>query len=78
MTQRYHLARAVTLCRQAGVNADGVGAPCDGCSLRLYTNAVREYFACTKAAWDAWRDWPPAVRSPASTAVADALARARS
>jgi vancomycin permeability regulator SanA len=78
VTQRYHLARAVTLCRQAGIDADGVGAACDGCSLRLYTNAVREYFACTKAAWDAWRDRPPAVNSPASTAVADALARARS
>lgn len=78
VTQHYHLARAVTLCRQAGIDVDGVGADCDGCSLRLYTNAVREYFACTKAAWDAWRDRQPAVSSPASTAVVDALARARS
>ena len=78
VTQRYHLARAVTLCRQAGIETDGVGAPCDGCSVRLYTNSVREYFAGTKAAWDAYRDRPPAVSSPPSAAVADALARARS
>ncbi len=78
VTQRYHLGRAVTLCRRAGIDADGVGAPCDGCSARLYTNALREYFACTKAAWEAFRGRPPAVVSPPSTAVADALARARS
>ncbi len=77
VTQRYHLARAVALCRQAGIDADGVGAPCEECSPRVVTNAIREYFACTKAAWDAWRDRPPALSSPASTAVADALARAR-
>jgi vancomycin permeability regulator SanA len=77
VTQRYHLARAVTLCRQAGIDTDGVSAHCDGCSARLYLNAVREYFACTKAAWEAYRDRPAAVASPPSTAITDALARWR-
>jgi vancomycin permeability regulator SanA len=73
VTQRYHIARAVTLCRQAGIDTDGVAAHCDGCGPRLLTNGVREYFACTKAAWEAWRDRPPAVSSPPSTEVAEAL-----
>jgi vancomycin permeability regulator SanA len=79
VTQRYHLARAVTLCRQAGIDTDGVGARCDGCWWTTLANkSVREYFACTKAAWEAYRDRPPAVSSPPSTEVADALARVQS
>ncbi len=75
VTQGYHLARAVTLCRQMGIDADGVDAGCVDCrQSTLANNAVREYLACTKAVWDTWRDRPPAVTSPASTEVADALA----
>jgi vancomycin permeability regulator SanA len=76
VTQRYHLGRAVTLCRRAGIDADGVGARCEGC--RWWTqagNSVREYYACGKAAWEAYRDRPPAIISPPSTEIADALAR---
>jgi vancomycin permeability regulator SanA len=78
VTQAYHLPRAVTLCRQAGIDADGVAARCDGCeNYQLVSNAMRDYLACTKAAWDVWRRRPPGVTSPPSTAVADALARLR-
>jgi vancomycin permeability regulator SanA len=77
VTQPYHLARAVALCRHVGVDAEGVGARCDGCvSLNLARNAVRDYFACTKAALDALRDRPPAVQSPPDRAVTAALAAA--
>jgi vancomycin permeability regulator SanA len=76
VTQPYHLARAVALCRQVGIDADGVGARCDGCtSLNLVRNSVRDYFACSKAVLDALRDRPAAVSSPPSAAVAEALAR---
>lgn len=76
VTQDYHLARAVALCRQAGIDTDGVGARCDGCGINLPRNIVRDYFACTKAALDSYRDRDPVVLSPPSPAVADALARA--
>ena len=75
VTQPYHLARAVALCRHVGIDADGVGARCDGCmSLNLAKNALRDYFACSKAAWETMRDRRPAVESPPSRAVAEALA----
>ncbi|MFF5069780.1 vancomycin high temperature exclusion protein [Micromonospora olivasterospora] len=74
VTQSYHLARAVTLCRQLGLDVDGVTARCPGCGRALLVEkAVRDYFASGKAAWDAVRRRPPAVRSPADPAVADAL-----
>jgi vancomycin permeability regulator SanA len=77
VTQPYHLSRAVTLCRHVGIDADGVGARCDEClSLNLARNSLRDYFACSKAAWDAFRDRPPAVESPPSDAVTVALATA--
>jgi vancomycin permeability regulator SanA len=73
VTQAYHLPRAVALCRQAGLDVDGVAARCDGCGLNLVRNAVRDYFASTKAAWDAFTDRPPAVDSPPSTEIMDDL-----
>jgi vancomycin permeability regulator SanA len=76
VTQSYHLRRAVTLCRTLGLDADGVPARCDGCgSALLAEKAVRDYFASGKAAWDAVRERPPAVTSPASPAVRDALSK---
>jgi vancomycin permeability regulator SanA len=74
VTQSYHLSRAVALCRRVGLDADGVAARCDGCSLTVLAGkAIRDYFACAKAAWDAVRRRPPAVHSPTSQAVHDAL-----
>ncbi len=76
VTQGYHLARAVMLCRQAGIDTDGVGARCEECrATTLAVNSVREFFACSKAAWEAWDDRPPRVSSDPSTDVSDALAR---
>ena len=73
-TQAYHVSRAVTLCRRAGIDADGVTAGCDGCSAALLASkAARDYFASGKAAWDAVRGRPPAVTSPPSLQVRDAL-----
>ncbi|RUL91506.1 YdcF family protein [Verrucosispora sp. FIM060022] len=74
VTQSYHLSRAVTLCRQLGVDADGVPARCTGCGTGLLLEkAVRDYFASGKAAWDAIRNRPAAVDSPAHSGVTDAL-----
>ncbi|MGC4818509.1 SanA/YdcF family protein [Micromonospora sp. DT63] len=74
VTQSYHLSRAVTLCRHLGLDVDGVTARCDGCGPGLLARkAVRDYFASGKAAWDAVRGRPPAVRSSVSPAVRDAL-----
>ena len=78
VTQAFHLSRAVALCRHAGIDADGVAARCDGCvSLNLVRNALRDYLACTKAAWDVISDRSPAVSSPPSSAVTDAIANAQ-
>jgi vancomycin permeability regulator SanA len=74
VTQGYHLARAVELCRRLGVDAEGVVARCEGCSkVTLAREQVRDFFAAGKAWWDVARGRPPAVTSPASTAVTDAL-----
>jgi len=76
VTQQYHLARAVTLCRHAGIVTDGVEARCDGCYFStLAQNKVREYFAYTKAAWDAGTNRAPAIASPPSSAITDALGK---
>jgi vancomycin permeability regulator SanA len=76
VTQAYHLARAVALCRRLGVEAEGVVARCDGCSREtLAREHVRDYFAAGKAWWDLARKRPPAVTSPTSSAVPDALRR---
>jgi vancomycin permeability regulator SanA len=75
VTQPYHLPRAVTLCRSMGIDATGVGARCDGCELgQLAYNATRDYFAASKAALDLMRGRPPAVTSPPSSAITQALA----
>lgn len=76
VTQPYHLARAVALCRHVGIDAHGVGARCDGClSVNLVLNGLRDYFACSKAALDALGDPRPGIESPTSGAVTEALAR---
>ncbi|MGI5186298.1 SanA/YdcF family protein [Dactylosporangium sp. CA-152071] len=74
VTQAYHLSRAVTLCRQVGIDTDGVNARCDGCAAGLLASkAVRDYFASGKAAWDAVRARPPAVTSPPNPQIRDAM-----
>ncbi len=74
VTQSYHVSRAVALCRHLGLDVDGVTARCSGCSTWLIVRkGARDYLASSKAAWDAVRRRPPAVRSPVSPAVQDAL-----
>lgn len=75
-TQNFHLYRAVTLCRHVGIDAAGVPAGCDACSLgTLIRNRSRDALASVKAAVDAARDRPPAIESPPSRAISDILAR---
>jgi vancomycin permeability regulator SanA len=73
VTQSYHLARAVALCRHLGVDTAGVGARCECSALTLARNATRDYFASSKAALDAIRDRDAAVTSPPDDAVQRAL-----
>jgi vancomycin permeability regulator SanA len=74
VTQSYHLSRAVVLCRRLGLDVDGVAARCAGCGATLLAEkAVRDYFACGKAAWDTMRRRPPAVSSPERQDVHTAL-----
>jgi vancomycin permeability regulator SanA len=74
VSQRFHLPRAVTLCRGLGVDADGVPARCDDCrTSTLALNRVRELPAAWKAALDRLRDRSPAVMSPRSDQVTTAL-----
>jgi vancomycin permeability regulator SanA len=61
ITQRFHVSRAVALCRSAGLDAHGVGddslAAFPGKTL---VSSVREFVASGKAFWDAvvWRPDP--------------------
>jgi vancomycin permeability regulator SanA len=67
VSQRFHLPRAVTLCRSMGIDADGVAARCDGClDSTLAKNRAREIPAAWKAVLDRVRNRPPAVTSPAT------------
>ena len=46
VTQNFHVARAVTLCRAWGIDVIGVIAPCEQCSvLSLLRNQLREALA---------------------------------
>ncbi|WP_347957620.1 SanA/YdcF family protein [Gordonia aichiensis] len=46
VTQNFHIARAVTLCRAWGIDVLGVVAPCDECSVpSLIRNQLREALA---------------------------------
>jgi vancomycin permeability regulator SanA len=76
VTQRFHLPRAITLCQHLGIESAGVDAGhCTGCQLRTRVwNPTREYAARGKAVLDTLSGRGPAVTSPPSHAVADALA----
>jgi vancomycin permeability regulator SanA len=64
VTQGFHLARAVTLCRYLGIDAHGVTAGCTGCRrVTVVRNTVRDWLAAPKAAYDAVSGRPPAVAS---------------
>ncbi|MBU3060986.1 YdcF family protein [Nocardia sp. NEAU-G5] len=49
VTQPRHAARAIALCRGAGIDADGVDAYCDCKRTTLVRNNIREWLAAPKA-----------------------------
>ncbi len=53
VTTRFHLRRAVALCRRAGIDAYGVGhdAAAEGLRRVSARGARREFLATTKAFW---------------------------
>ncbi|TCB97722.1 hypothetical protein E0H26_11885 [Micromonospora zingiberis] len=74
VTQQFHLARAVTVCRHVGVDAVGVGDE----TAREYGRtwqfaAAREYGAGVKAALDVLSGRDPVHLGPRETGVHDAL-----
>jgi len=72
VTQEFHLPRAVFLCRQAGIDADGVA---DEHRIVTTTPVLREIPAATKAAWDAIWQPDPRHLGPVEDDVAVALSR---
>jgi vancomycin permeability regulator SanA len=75
ISQDFHLPRAVTLCRQLGIDADGVSAPVNLGTFRVrWRNRIREVFADAKAVIDVVRHRPPAVSTPRTNALTEAAA----
>jgi vancomycin permeability regulator SanA len=64
VTQAYHLARAVALCRVVGIGADGMGGTTQRFPTAWHRGAVREYPAQVKAAWDALTRPEPTFLGP--------------
>ncbi|MBP2330978.1 vancomycin permeability regulator SanA [Kibdelosporangium banguiense] len=71
VTQSYHLPRAVALCRNLGIEADGVAATCDCTVFSLAKNRVREWLATVAAVPEAIRNRSPAVASTPDGSVLD-------
>ncbi|MFI2709786.1 vancomycin high temperature exclusion protein [Micromonospora sp. NPDC018662] len=74
VTQSFHLPRAVALCRQAGIETNGVGDD----TVRRFAeqwrvSATREYGACVKAAVDVLSGRDPVHLGRRETGVDDAL-----
>jgi SanA protein len=69
VTQPYHLPRAVALCRNLGVDADGVYATCDCTVFSLAKNRFREWLATVDAVREAIWNRAPAVSSPPDNAL---------
>lgn len=74
VTQSFHIARAVTLCREVGIDAAGVG---DDSARRFRwawtRGSVREQFAAVKAAYDVATRRDPVFLGPHEPGVDDAL-----
>jgi vancomycin permeability regulator SanA len=70
VSQSFHLPRAVTLCRELGIDAHGVDARCDGCRwITLRTNEARELGANVKAGYDVLSGREPKVGGAPDGAV---------
>ncbi|MCQ4121210.1 SanA/YdcF family protein [Rhodococcus tibetensis] len=75
VTQEFHVPRAVALCRDAGIDTDGVNADCDCSVFASARNTIREPLARPKAVLDLLSGRDPAVVSARDDALAKALAR---
>ncbi|QTJ67470.1 YdcF family protein [Rhodococcus sp. ZPP] len=75
VTQEFHVPRAVALCRDAGIDADGVNAGCDCSVFARARNTIREPLSRPKAVLDLLSGRDPAVVSARDDALAKALAR---
>lgn len=75
VTQAFHLARAVSLCRHLGIDATGVAdSSVRGDRLTWYRGVLREDLACVKAVWDLTLRRDPVFLGPREHGVQDALA----
>lgn len=66
VSQGLHVSRAVALCRDAGIDVDGVDAECECNRLAVLRNFGREWLARPKAVLDLLSGREPAVVSPAT------------
>ncbi|MEV4410442.1 ElyC/SanA/YdcF family protein [Catellatospora sp. NPDC049609] len=74
ITQSYHIERAVALCRDAGIDAVGVGDDTARRFEDFWTRAVvREQGACVKAVLDTVTGRDPVFLGPHETGVEEAL-----
>ncbi|MEU0298754.1 ElyC/SanA/YdcF family protein [Streptomyces sp. NPDC006175] len=73
VSQGFHIRRAITLCRSAGVDAYGVGAD-DVHDVTWYYGGAREVFAAGKALLDVVLEPDPHFLGPREPGVAEALA----
>ncbi|MGC0366128.1 vancomycin permeability regulator SanA [Rhodococcus sp. 27YEA15] len=74
VTQGYHVPRAVSLCRDAGIDTDGVNSDCGCAAATLIKNAAREWILSKpKAALDMIRNRDAKVTSPPEDSVQVAL-----
>nr|NLI49243.1 DUF218 domain-containing protein [Propionibacterium sp.] len=73
VTQRYHLPRALATCRALGLDAVGVGDASVAGRAFWPVGVAREFPAGVKMVVDLVRDRPPAVTSPPSDAVREAV-----
>ncbi|MCE6993430.1 YdcF family protein [Saccharothrix sp. S26] len=76
VTQRFHLPRAVALCRSAGIEAFGVGHDTSEWATTTAYGHFREVFAAGKAMWDGLVAKPdPRFLGPGESGVTSVLRR---
>ena len=72
-TQDYHLPRAMSSCRAAGLQVQGVGVSSSTGSSSLVVYRLREAPASWKSFWDGLTNRSPVYPGPPETSVSDAL-----
>ncbi|QBJ96331.1 YdcF family protein [Rhodococcus sp. ABRD24] len=70
VSQGLHVSRAVALCRDAGIDVDGVEGACECNRLAVVRNYAREWLARPKAVLDLLSGRDPAVVSPPDGSLA--------